>query len=128
MNDEKIIYQEHGILVSTTRVVIDGTTYPTANITSVTMRKDVPDQGCAILAILVGFLCAYIGKAQPMEVLLIFGCILLVIGVIWMTSQKPTFSIVFSASSGEIKAMVSNDQALIQEIVEAINQAIIIRG
>jgi len=35
MNNERMLLQEDGLLVSTTRVVIKGTTYPTVNITSV---------------------------------------------------------------------------------------------
>ncbi len=56
------------------------------------------------------------------------GAILLVSGIIWLTSIKDEYAVRISTNAGETNSLVSKDKSYIQEIVDALNEAIINRG
>jgi len=59
---------------------------------------------------------------------LTLGIPALIVGIVWWARAKATYVIVFSASSGKIKALESKDQAYIDRALDAINRAVIDRG
>jgi len=135
MEEEKVFLQHGDVFVSNTRVIIRGTTYATANITSVTKRITPAKRGCASFLIFLGAIGIFVGlivlsSDDGASALghIILALLFLGIGILWYRSRKPTYHIVFASSSGQIDAMTSTDNKIIDEAVNAINQAIVFRG
>ncbi len=126
---EQVYYNRDGQMVTISRVVLRGTTYSMANITSVKMVERPPKRGCATLLAILGGIIALGALAQesPWGALVI-GLLVLGLGIFWFRSLKPTYVIVLNSASGELQALSSYDIDHISGIVEAITQAIVDRG
>lgn len=134
MGDEHVFLNDQGVFVSNSRLVISGTTYSLANITSVRKGRTPPSQGCALLliglaaVIVVGSLLLFGEDLGSGLVLLLVGCGLGALGVFWYRSLKPTFHVVTASSSGESQALSSQDEELVDKVVHALSEAIVYRG
>jgi hypothetical protein len=65
---------------------------------------------------------------SPNIIGLIIGIGLLVVGIIAMSAARDSYTVKISTASGEIKAFTSEDAAFTQQIVEALNTAIVQKG
>ncbi|OQC36126.1 MAG: hypothetical protein BWX64_02198 [Acidobacteria bacterium ADurb.Bin051] len=135
MADEHVFLNEGNIYVSNTKIVLTGTTYATANITSVAARITPPKQGCAITLIIVGVLSVLgalgsFGSAGAGEsvVAVGFAAAILAAGVLWLRALKPTYHVFLASASGEVQGLSSKDEALVDRVVAAITDAITHRG
>lgn len=52
------------------------------------------------------------------------GLAIIVLSVIWLLKQKPTYCVVLSTSGGEVRAIQTSDWPFIERIVTALNEAI----
>ncbi len=127
MNEERVFLNEGGTVVSISRIILSGITYATANITSVSKRKIPARPGCAIAVIAFGGFGLLMSFTEGFTEL-VASVVVLAVGILWYRSLKPSYLIVFASSSGESEAMKSTDEALIDRVVGAVNQAIISRG
>lgn len=134
--EEKVILQEAGVLVSTTRIVIGGTTYQLANITSVRKRRKMQEHGCLVVFLLllgivlgvsgIGLLS---GESKGSGVLLLVLATVVVVALIRVGKPKLDYcAVIFSSSANELEALKSKDEPFIDRIVEAINRAFTERG
>lgn len=114
------IFADANVHVSSSRVILNNTTYAMSNITSVRALKKSPDRKVAILLIVVGVVLWF-----PSHIL---GLILLALGVLLLLVLKTNYTVLIGTSSGERNALSSKDGGYITKIVDAINQAIIARG
>jgi len=135
MTEEKAFLTESNVYVSNARIVIAGTTYALSNITSVSKRMTPASTGCSTVIILFGVIILLIGLVHFGVRHVITGLVLIIIavlaaggGVYSFKSQKPTYHILLASSSGETEALSSQDEAVVDRIVNAINQAIVSRG
>lgn len=135
MAEERIFLDENNMYISNTKVVLHGTTYATANITSVSKRFTPASKGCAIALIVLGAfmtlgsLGAINSKEPGTGIILFLICAAIVaIGVLWFRSLKPTFHVMLASASGEREGMSSKDHSLVQRVVDAITNAITHRG
>ncbi|MBI4719070.1 MAG: hypothetical protein HY763_14795 [Planctomycetes bacterium] len=110
---EQIIFEQGGTKVTSARVVIGPQTYALGGITSVQAREIPPSRKGPIILMIVGFPFFFIGT---------------IIGIIWLIRQKTTYAVLLVSAAGEQEALTSKDKALIAQIVNAINEAIIARG
>jgi hypothetical protein len=137
MTDERTFLDEHNVYVSNSRVVIHGTTYATANVTSVRKTYTPAKTGCAALLVVVGALAALGGltamlgaggKSDDGIGALFMGVVLLAIGFLWFQSLKPVYHVMLASSSGERQGLSSMDEGLVDRTTAAIAEAIIYRG
>ena len=126
--EEEILLDDGNAFVSTTRIVLGETTYSTANITSV-QKTTVPEQrGCAISVAVFGVMVLLIAFEQSAYLWLLFGVVLAGLGLLVAIGAKKQYVIKFTLSSGEIEALCSEDESMIDGVVTAVNNAIIARG
>jgi hypothetical protein len=135
MAEERVFLNVDGVYVSNTRVVILGTTYATANITSVRKNTVPPNTGCATILTIVAALWA----AGALTVLVVsekvesvFGLFLAVVflaaGILWSRSLKPVYHVMIASASGERQGLTSPDETLVDQATAAIADAITYRG
>ena len=118
--EEKNFYENGNVSVSNSRFIVDGQTYAMSNVTSVKTGVVKAKKYPGILITLVGLLTL---SANAMV-----GGLMIVIGIVVFILAKNKYSVVLSTSSGENQALTSNDKTYIEEIVSALNDAIVSRG
>jgi ABC-type uncharacterized transport system permease subunit len=118
---QEAIFSDASVFVSSTRVIISGTTYPTANITSVRSFSREPSRTGPGVLILIG-LISLITRAWGV------AFIFCAAGVTWWVLQKTAFTVLIGTAGGEHQALNSNDGKYVDGIVSAINEAIVARG
>ena len=128
MNGEKTYFTDNMISVTNAPIIATGTTYPLNGVTAVSWQKHV------VGGKFMGWVMMILGFSIGLQSLLghrFFTALICLSVFVWGLTKvrKPNYySIVVSTAGqqGEIFANTSHDY--IQQIVEAINQAIIERG
>lgn len=119
--EETIYYQNGDVLVTNSRFVTGGKTYAMRNISSVQMGKIVPNNSFWIIALLVSIIVIIAGS-MPAK----FGAgLFAVFCFLAIRGSKTKYTVRINSNSGEVDGLASNDQAYINTIISAINQAII---
>lgn len=124
MSNETSFLDTAGLSVTNSRFVVNGQTYAMSNVTSVKQGVTPASKVGPIIMIVLGLLMTVAGETGP----LVTGLLMIGAGVAWWIKAKPTYSVMLSTSSGEAQALASKDQAYIQSVINALNQAIIHRG
>ena len=119
---ETTYYSQGDINITNSRAIIGGKTYAMANITSVSMGVISPNYIPAAVAGVVGLLMLANSDAR------LFGVLVLVVAGVLFYLAKRRYTVNIGSASGESHALVDKDQAHIQEIVDAMNKAIVERG
>lgn len=135
MTEERSFLNDGGVYVSNTRVVIQGTTYATANITSVRKHIVPAKNGCAVVFVIFGALGALGGLVSVLGgsgderwATLVLFAILLIIGVFWLRSLHPTYHLMLATAAVERQGMTSNDEGVVDRVTAAVTDAIVHRG
>lgn len=135
MAEERSFLNDGGVYVSNTRVVIHGTTYATANITSVRKQMVPAKNGCAsIMAIIgalgtIGGLASALGESSSDRWTPFVVCVvLLIIGIVWFRSLRPTYNVMLATAGGERQGLTSKDEGVVDRVTAAIADAIVHRG
>lgn len=137
--EEKFFYQDKMVWVSNTRVIINNTTYALSNISSVSTYKQSAKVGCAALLFILGgfFFIGGVGAIfdkrstidiNALIILICIGISVLAAAIIKFTTGKGKYAVRITSSSGIFDALYSKDYNYINNIVIAINKAIIERG
>ncbi len=118
----------HGVRITNTRAIFGSTTYAMNNIASVSMGFKPANRKHGFVTLLLGLLILLIGISANITVGLIFGAVVIILGIIILGSAKPSYSVRIGSASGEVAAFESKDEKYVQSIVQAMNEAIIKRG
>lgn len=117
---ETVFFQSKNVLITNTRMNLGGTTYATANVTSVSTLESKPGRKFEIISALIGLLVlaeTFFG-----------GIFFIALAVLVFMMKKSKFIVRLSTSANEKDALWSLDKNFIYSVVEAINEAIIFRG
>ena len=129
MSQERVLFNHPGgIRVSTTRAYLGGRTYAMSNITSVGRARTPASRGTGYGLLFVGGCLALIALASGSGEVFVVAAVVLILGFLGVTVPKDTHHVNLGSASGETEALSSTDAELVNEIVEALNQAIILRG
>ncbi len=134
------IYSAQDISVTKSLIKIGAQTYATANITSVTVATNLPDDGGYIVLLLLGVFAVLGGVSYGQGVLLgnldsiakalafaATGIFLMVIAVRVKRNAKPTFTLVLRTSGGEVRAFTSPSKEAVLALSDGILAAIAAR-
>jgi hypothetical protein len=128
---EETIYSDNSVNITTTRVIISGTTYALRNITSVKMGMTSANPGCAIILlvlgvlVLLGALSSLASNFNSGMMMLFWAAGIIAGGVLWLRSCKPSYHVAIASASGEARALISKDKHYIEKIVASVNDAIV---
>ncbi len=125
---EVVCLQDADVTVTLTRAVLGGKTFALADITSVSLATIPPDRRGGYIAAALGAISLALGALLVSTVGVTVGVALLVLA--WgILAQKRTKHLVrVGTAAAQWDALMSHDLAHARRIVEAINQAIVMRG
>jgi hypothetical protein len=135
-SQEITYFQTQGCLVTNRRVVFGQDTHVVRNITSVSSAKLSPNRKpgriLAVLCFLIT-MCVSVatgGKSPSTfaSIVILLGFVGVIFGLVLSFTAKPRYGVNFVSGSGMINGLTSYDQQLVNNIVNAINQAIIERS
>lgn len=128
---EEKIYRDNLVAITTTRVIVGGTTYALRNIASVSMTLTPPRVLGLILLLFIGIIIFFVGEflfcggSSPTAIIAFVAAGLIVCGTIFeMCRAKSTFHVCLASAAGEIHALSSKNRAYIEQIVVSVNEAI----
>lgn len=142
-SEEITYYQDKNTLVTNMRAILNSKTYAMAHINSASLGEVPPNRILGIIMALFGLgslisRLSMIFKAHYSNRIVFYGAffdlniiimmVIVGIGIFLAIFAKPKYAVKIGSASGESKAFISADQALVQKIVDSIHQAIIKRG
>lgn len=116
---EKTFLQDGDVTVTNSRFIVPGQTYAMAGVTSVRSASIEPKRIWPIIFCLFGVLMLF-GSV-------VFGGVLLAIGIVWLVCLKTKYAVALNSASGEVHAITSENSEYISGIVKALNDAIVYR-
>ena len=129
-SSEETIFARDAIRITTTRVVIRNKTYAMSNITSVSMQRRKSRNCLASSLLMIGLLALLSGLVSIADGTYPWTWFILSAFLIGAAIflYRPVYELRLASASGEISALQSTKEDVIQEIAGAINEAIIRRG
>lgn len=125
--DEKTFYSDNSVQVTSSRVVMPGTTYALRNISSVRTLVFTPSHSLDIALIVIGIIILLIGISSSAGAAFV-GLILAGAGIALFMTKKPDYLVRLGTNAGEQDGIRSKDKVYIDRIVNAINESIISKG
>lgn len=119
--EEKTFFEYEGVKVTNARFVVDGQTFAMGNVTSVKPVEVRPSRAGPLLLGIVGALFL-LGASY------IIAVVLLTLAAAWWHGQKTMFHIMLRTSGGETKALSTNQRNYLEQVTQALNEAIVHRG
>src|SRR5437868_2355652 len=134
-NNERVFFNEGGIYISDSRVVINGTTYSTANITSVRQAVTVtpPSSGCAVLLICLSAIAApcllialLVNHSAAIAVGFGISAAIFVLALRYRMSLKEArnYHVMLASAGGERTGFTSTDSVVVDRVTASIGDAI----
>ena len=122
IQNETTFYQNGLVTVTQSRFVTHSKTYAMRNISSVHIFEIIKSKTKALLTIVLGLFFLF-----SRDIFWI-GLIIIALGIWWFIYIKNEYAVRISTNGGEANSIISKDRKYIQEIVNALNDAIIHRG
>lgn len=129
--EEINFYNDSLVTVTSSRIVMPNLTFALRNISSVRNHSIAPSHGGDIILIIIGLLIAMTGFCVGKGGGIIAGIIglgLIAFGIYLYMNKKPTYFVYLGTNAGEQKGIESKDKEYVDNIVKAINEAIIHKG
>ena len=122
LQNEITFYQDVNVTVTQSRYVTNSKTYAMRNISSVHTFEIIKNRTLPIVMVIIGLLMLFSESSR------VLGFILTAVGILILVLTKNEFTVRISTNSGEVNSIVSKDRSYIQNIVNALNDAIVFRG
>ncbi len=119
---------EKGVRITNTRAIFGNVTYAMNNITSVSKGIIPPNRKPWIIIAVTGFILLAIFGGVKEASGAIVGAFIMALGIIAAIMAKPKYTVRIGSASGETHALISEDERYVQNIINAINEAIVKRG
>ena len=125
---ERTFLSESGVMVTNARLVARNQTYAISGITSVKSVTESSSATFPVICLVAGIVLVFIAFSNRSLQMGAIGAFLFGLGVVIVKIQKPTYHVVLTSASGEVKAISSQDYQFISKVLAAINSAIISRS
>lgn len=127
MSNEETYFSRTNVLVTSARVVINGTTYPVRGISAVRAVKILPNRTFPILLLAFGAVLAYFGYFYSIKIAEVYlpGFAAVLAGGAWLALQRPHWVVELATAGMQQNAVVSNDEEHVSAVAAAIARAIV---
>ena len=119
--EERTFFEQGDVKVTNARFVSGGQTYAMSNVTSVKPFEKKPPRALGIILALVG-LGVMVGSS------FMFGLVLLGLGLAVLFLVKPVYHVLLATSAGETRALMTKNREYLNQVVQAVNEAMIHGG
>lgn len=123
-----VFFQSADVSITLTHAALGGRTYAMANVASVSMARVPPDRSAAyalaVLGVILLGVAAYVASAPAA----LAGAALLALTGVVAARQKAQYLVRIGTDSAKLNVLCSRDSAYVRKIVDAISQAITMRG
>ena len=120
---EQVLLQDHGVTVTNARFVTAQQTFALANITSVRVDAQPRTTFQTLMLLFFGLLGVLSSWHSPF-----FGVPILFLVSLGWRATVPRYSLTIMTAGGEQSALQDRDQQKIQQVLAAVNEAIVARG
>lgn len=124
---ETIYFQDGNVVITSTRAWVQGKTFAMANITSVSLYEQSPNQLPWAIAAMFGVAVVACGF-DGINIRTVLGILIFLAAIGMSFTVKPQYIVKIGSASGEANGISSPDRGYIQKIVNAMNEAIVKRG
>jgi hypothetical protein len=123
---DTIFFNDEGVLVTRSRIVVLDQTFAMSGITSVKVAPlhHIFRRIVAVVFILFGLMMCIPGNASAYVV----AALSVVVGVAIAWGAKTRYALILLSASGELKALVDTNEDLVYKISTSISNAMIARG
>lgn len=118
--DERTFFQQGNVKVTSARFINSGQTYAMSNVTSVKAFKESPKRTGGYVVALISL---FISLSAP-----VIGIPMLGVTLFYLYKQKTTYHVMLSTAGGERSALSTDHKEYVEDVVEAVNKAIVHRG
>lgn len=118
--EEKVFFEHGSVKVTNARFVVDAQTFAMSNVTSVAPVTQTPKRFWLIFMLIVGLLIAFNS--------VVGGIVVMAVAAVLLYLQKTQYHIMLKTAGGETKALTTNEKDYFQQVVGALNEAIVHRG
>lgn len=119
MAEEKVFFDQNGIKVTSARFICGGKTHSMAGVTAVEARVIPINRKPPIIIAVIGIVVAIFHW---------FGFVVIAAALVWLFLQKKDYVVYLSSASGGSDAFINKDESFVDNIVSAVNDAIVHRG
>ena len=125
---ENSLFEAGGVSVTDKRLIVPGgDTYAIAQISSIKTRMSQPSRKGPLVLIGLGVCMFIFGLDEGGLLGVVMGLAAGLGGAYWFTRIKPVYHIIMSFAGSETEALSSVDAVLIENVVNAVNRAIVDR-
>lgn len=117
---EETLFQSGNVVVTNKRFMVGGKTIALAGVVSVSMMYTDPSRTAPIILLIIGLICLAFAW--------LLGVVLIILGALWLYSQKRVYHVVLESAAGSQEALSSKDEQYISDVVQALNDAIVSRA
>lgn len=124
--EETVFLNEGGVKVTNARFIVPKQTFAMSAITSIRTSKQKQARSGPMFMIAAGI--ASLAGIKFFLFFIFIALVLIAAGSIWLHKKRTIFHIVLMTSSGEEKALASQDGKWIKKVIDALNDSIVFRG
>ncbi|MBW3583441.1 MAG: hypothetical protein KY455_10120 [Euryarchaeota archaeon] len=125
--DEEVLFRNGSLVVTSSRIFYNGTTYTTKIIRSVSHTMEEPSTFWPTVLIWTGGVGTFVLWKFTRSFFSLFLFILAIIGGIWREMQSPIFYVVLNLTEGERLIWGTKNLSVAHELLDAINKVIVQR-
>lgn len=123
ISKEKLFLSDHNVKVTNARlIIVGGKTYVMSNISSVVTHRLKQNNTLQYLVLIVSLVLLLSDESKP------YGLVFMALAIVSFFMRKPRYSLRIQSNSGESDGLTSKNKSYIDEIVAAVNEAVIYRG
>lgn len=119
--EERVFFEYGDVKVTNARFINGGQTYAMNNVTSVKPYEKKPSR-------LIGLVVLLAGIVIMVESSFITGLLITLAVAFYLYQQKSIYHILLSTSAGETTALVTYQRNYLNDVIAALNDAIVHRG
>jgi hypothetical protein len=119
--EERIFFDYGDVKVTNARFINGGQTYAMNNVTSVKPYEKKPNRIGGIIVLLIGIIIMASSS-------LVTGLLISAAAAFYLYQQKTIYHILLSTSAGETTALVTYQRHYLNDVIAALNNAIVHRG
>ena len=125
---EEVFLDRGRVLVTTTRLVVNGRTFAISGINSVSIQREQLKLGWQVVVAFLGAVVLLGGLGGDSTGVVAFGFLMIVAALVWAFFSWPRHYVSLEMAGRESVPLSRLNRQLVLDVVDALNRAIVARG